>query len=186
MAETGVVHGRFQPFHLDHLKYVLAAKEKCRNLVIGITNPDPTLTKANAADLYRSSSEANPLTYFERYSIIRAVLSDTGVDGAELSIVPFPINFPELYGFYVPLDAVFYLTIYDDWGRRKLNLFQSLGLRVEVLWDKPASQKGISAKEVRKLMTNGEPWEQLVSPAAAAVIKAMGIAARLSRKPEDL
>jgi nicotinamide-nucleotide adenylyltransferase len=185
MAETGVVHGRFQPFHLDHLKYVLAAKEKCRSLVIGITNPDPSLTKADAADLYRSSSEANPLTYFERYSIIRAVLSDAGVDQAEFSIVPFPVNFPELYRFYVPLDAVFYLTIYDDWGKRKLNLFQSSGLRVEVLWEKPAALKGIEAKEVRKLMANGGPWEQLVPPAAVAVINAMGIAARLSQKPEN-
>ena len=179
MTETGVVHGRFQIFHLDHLKYVLAAKERCRRLVVGITNPDPTLTKTDAADPYRSSSEANPLTYFERYSIIRAVLSEAGLDHAEFCIVPFPINFPELYRFYVPLDAVFYLTIYDDWGKRKLNMFQSLGLSVEVLWVKSREQKGISAKEVRRRMAEGEAWEHLVPPAAASVMKAMGIVERL-------
>ena len=181
MTETGVVHGRFQIFHLDHLKYVLAAKERCRRLVVGITNPDPTLTRLDAADQYRSSSEANPLTYFERQRIIRAVLSGTGIDHEDFCTVPFPINFPELYGFYVPLDALFYLTIYDDWGRRKLSMFQALGLRVEVLWTKPASQKGIRATEVRRLIAGGEAWEHLVPPAAASLIKGMGIAARLSR-----
>jgi nicotinamide mononucleotide adenylyltransferase len=180
MTETGVVHGRFQIFHLDHLKYVLAAREKCRHLVVGITNPDPTLTKADAADPYRSSSAANPLTYFERYSIIRAVLLEAGLDQAEFSIVPFPINFPDLYHFYVPLDAVFYLTIYDDWGKKKLRLLQSLALNVEVLWVKSSEQKGISAKEVRRRMAGGEAWEHLVPPAAASVIKRMGIEARLS------
>ena len=181
MTETGVVHGRFQVFHLDHLKYVLAARQRCRHLVVGITNPDPTLTKIDAADLYRSSSEANPLTYFERYSIIRAVLLEVGLDHAEFSIVPLPINFPDLYHFYVPLNAVFYLTIYDDWGRKKLNLFQSLGLNVEVLWAKPREQKGISAKEVRRRVAEGEAWEHLVPPAAASVIKEMGIDTRLSQ-----
>ena len=180
MIETGVVHGRFQIFHLDHLKYVLAARQRCRHLVVGITNPDPTLTKIDAADLYRSSPEANPLTYFERYSIIRAVLLEVGLDHAEFSIVPLPINFPDLYHFYVPLDAVFYLTIYDDWGRRKLDLFQSLGLKVEVLWEKSSEQKGISAKEVRRRIAGGQAWEHLVPPAAASVIKRMGIEARLS------
>jgi len=179
MTKTGVVHGRFQPFHLDHLKYVLTAKDRCRHLVVGITNPDPTLTKNDPADPYRSSPEANPLTYFERYSIIRAALLDTGLDHAEFSIVPFPINFPKLYSFYVPLDAVFYLTIYDEWGKRKLDLLQSLGLSVEVLWIKPAAQKGISAKDVRRRIAEEEAWEHLVPRAAASVIKEMRIAARL-------
>jgi nicotinamide-nucleotide adenylyltransferase len=181
MTETGVVHGRFQVFHLDHLKYVLAAGQRCRHLVIGITNPDPTLTKNDAADPGRSSLEANPLTYFERYSIIRAVLFETGLDHAQFSIVPFPINFPDLYHFYVPLDARFYLTIYDDWGKRKLNMFQSLGLSVEVLWVKSPVEKGISAKEVRRRIAEGEAWEHLVPPAAASMIKRMGIVARLYR-----
>jgi nicotinamide-nucleotide adenylyltransferase len=149
--------------------------------VIGITNPDPTLTKIDAADPNRSSSEANPLTYFERYGIIREVMFETGMDPSGFSIVPFPINFPELYRFYLPLDAVFYLTIYDDWGKKKLDMFQSLGLNVEVLWIKSTEQKGISAGEVRRRMAEDEAWEHLVPPAAAFVIKRMGIPERLRR-----
>jgi nicotinamide-nucleotide adenylyltransferase len=149
--------------------------------VIGITNPDPTLTKSDVADPYRNSPEANPLTYFERYSIIRAVLFETGLDHSRFSVVPFPVNFPELYHFYVPLDACFYLTIYDDWGRRKLRIFQSLGLNAEVLWVKSVEEKGISAKDVRKRIVDGVAWEHLVPPAASAMIKRMGIADRLRK-----
>ena len=53
MIEIGVVHGRFQLFHLDHLKYVLGAKARCRHLVVGITNPDPApeCGRGQSADL---------------------------------------------------------------------------------------------------------------------------------------
>jgi nicotinamide-nucleotide adenylyltransferase len=148
--------------------------------VIGITNPDPTLTKADGADPGRSLPESNPLTYFERYSIIRAVLAETGLDPAQYSIVPFPINFPELYRFYLPLDGVFYLTIYDDWGRRKQEMFKSLGLNVEVLWTRPIEQKGICAREIRRRIALGVEWEHLVSFAAASVMKNMGIPERIA------
>ncbi len=180
MTETGVVHGRFQVFHLDHLKYILAAKERCRHLVIGITNPDPTLTKTDSADPARSLPEANPLTYFERFGIVRQVMLEQGLSPAQFSIVPFPINFPELYRFYLPLESVFYLTIYDDWGKRKQKMFKSLGLNVEVLWTRPVEQKGISAGEVRKRMAQGVEWEHLVPLAAASVMKKMGIPARIA------
>jgi len=179
MTDNGVVHGRFQIFHLDHLKYVLAASQRCRRLIIGITNPDPTLTKVDMANPGRSTPEANPLTYFERCTIIGEVMFVSGLDPRDFLIVPFPVNFPELYRFYVPLDAVFYMTIYDDWGNRKLEIFRSLGLNVEILWAKPPEQKGISSTEVRRRIRRGDEWEHLVPPAAASIMKKMGIPERL-------
>ena len=43
MHKIGVIHGRFQLLHNDHLKYLLAGKKRCEHLVVGITNPDPAL-----------------------------------------------------------------------------------------------------------------------------------------------
>ncbi|MBP3706729.1 MAG: adenylyltransferase/cytidyltransferase family protein [Clostridia bacterium] len=37
MEKIGVVCGRFQIFHNEHLQYVMAAKEKCEHLIVGIT-----------------------------------------------------------------------------------------------------------------------------------------------------
>jgi nicotinamide-nucleotide adenylyltransferase len=179
--ETGVIHGRFQVLHNDHLKYLMAGKQRCRRLVVGITNPDPSLTRTESSDPNRSSAIANPLTYYERYLMIRQSLMEAGLDVAEFSIVPLPINLPELYRYYVPMDAMFFLTIYDDWGRRKLERFRSLGLQTEVLWEKPPDEKGISASEVRRRMAEGEPWEGLVPPATRRLMEEWDIPGRLRK-----
>jgi nicotinamide mononucleotide adenylyltransferase len=179
MIETGVIHGRFQVLHNDHLKYLMAGKSRCRHLVVGITNPDPSLTGQESADRHRSELSANPLTYFERYVMVRAVLKAEGVPSDAFSVVPFPINFPELLKYYVPMDATFFLTIYDDWGRRKLERFRTLGLNVEILWERPLTEKGISGKEVRLRMVEGKPWEDLVPESTRRLMQSWDIPARL-------
>jgi len=182
--ETGVIHGRFQVFHNDHLVYLLAGLSLCRHLVVGITNPDPFLTRDDDADRKRSSPSANPLTYYERYVTVRAVLAEAGVEPSRFSVVPFPINIPELYRYYVPLEALFFLSVYDEWGRRKLDRFRSLGLTTHLLRDVPESQKGISATDIRARMARDEPWEALVPPAVALLMKKWGIPGRLKEMGE--
>ena len=179
--ETGVIHGRFQLFHNDHLKYLLAGMRLSRHLVVGITNPDPLLTREEESDKKRSGSLANPLTYYERYIMVRAVMAEAGIDSCRFSIVPLPINHPELYCCYVPMNAVFFLSIYDNWGRQKLAYFRTLGLKTHVLREVPLEEKGLSAEEVRFRMVHGDPWEHLVPPCVASLIKKWDIPARLGK-----
>lgn len=183
-AETGVIHGRFQVLHNDHMVYLLAGMALCEHLVIGITNPDPLLTKAEAQDPKRSSPLANPLTYFERYLMVQRAMMEAGVELSRFSIVPLPINLPELYQYYVPMDGLFFLSVYDQWGKRKLEYFHSLNLKTHVLRDVPESQKGISATEVRERMIHGERWEDMVPPAVVFLMKRWDIPARLRRLQE--
>lgn len=177
--KIGVIHGRFQILHNDHLRYLLAGKALCEHLVVGITNPDPVLTGADPADPDRSAPQNNPLTYYERQAMATAALRGAGLLHDEFSVVPLPVNLPEIYGHYVPLDALFFLTIYDDWGRRKKELFTSLGLRIHVLWERPIEEKGICGREVRRRMAAGEPWDHLVPESVAAWCEAAGVPARL-------
>ena len=177
--DIGVIHGRFQVLHNDHLKYLMAGKELCGHLVVGITNPDTDMTQEETTDPNRSRAESNPLTYYERYELIKSVLAAEGVPAAHLSIVPFPIHFPNRYHFYVPMDAVFFLTIYDDWGKQKLRYFDSLGLKTHVLWEVPPEQKGISGQDVRGHMKSGTTWEHLVPSAAAKLLKSWHIPDRM-------
>ncbi len=167
---TGVIHGRFQVLHNDHVKYLMAGKKLCRHLVVGITNPDPFLTKMEDADPERNNPLANPLTYYERYALVNAALEEQGIEARQFSVVPFPINFPDLYKYYVPMDAVFFLTIYDGWGKKKLSYFEEQGLKTHVLWEVPLEQKGISAGEIRELMIDNEPWEHLVPLSVSALL----------------
>ncbi len=180
-TETGVIHGRFQVLHNDHLVYLLAGMALCRHLVVGITNPDPLLTWDEHADPKRSDPAANPLTYYERYVMVRAVLEEAGIESSRFSVVPFPINLPELYRYYVPLDALFFLSIYDEWGKRKLEYFTSLGLKTHVLRDVTKDQKGLSATDIRRRMALNEPWQELVPPSAARLMVQWDIPARLRK-----
>lgn len=179
MIDTGVAHGRFQILHRDHMEYLLAAKARCRHLVIGITNPDPTLTKFDPADPQRSAAERNPLTYYERYQIIKAAFSDQGFGLGDFSLVPLPINFPELYRYYVPLHATFFLTIYDEWGERKLQFFDSLGLKTEILWRKSKVEKGLTSTQIRRGIAQGHPWEHLVPPATVRMLQELNLLERI-------
>ena len=181
MDEQAVIHGRFQVLHNDHLSYLLTGKARCRHLVVGVTNPDPVLTRDDPADPNRSSLVANPLTYFERYTMVRKVLLGAGLDHADFSVVPFPVNLPALYRYYLPLDATFYLTIYDDWGKRKIEQFKAVGLKTEVLWTKDPDSKGLSAGEIRKRMASGGAWEHLVPQEARTLMAMWGIPERLRR-----
>ena len=144
MDKVGVIHGRFQVLHNDHIKYLLAGKEKCEYLIIGICNPEVDLTKYTSSNPHRSKRSSNPLTFFERMECIKYSLIEAGVKEEEFDIVPFPINFPEKIFNYVPLDAKFYMTIYDEWGEEKLKSLQNdLKLDVEVLWRVTLEEKGI-------------------------------------------
>jgi hypothetical protein len=44
--------------------------------------------------------------------LVQAALIEAGLRSGEFTGVPFPVNLPELYHYYVPLDATFFLTIY--------------------------------------------------------------------------
>jgi len=175
----GVIHGRFQVLHNDHMKYLLAGKQFCKHLIVGITNPDPSLTRDSEANPHRSLPIANPLTYYERYVMVQAALFEQGLKFSEFSIVPFPINVPELIYNYVPMDAVFFLTIYDDWGRQKKEYFKSLGLKIHILWEVPLEKKGLSSIDIRAAMINGDKWEHYMPSSVVKLMKEWDIALRL-------
>jgi len=177
--DLGVIHGRFQVLHNDHIKYLMAGKELCNHLVVGITNPDPSLTRDSDANPHRSTSLANPLTYYERYLMLQAALLEQGLRFSEFSIVPLPINVPELIKYYVPLDAIFFLTIYDEWGQKKKKNFESLGLKIHLLWEVPIEKKGLSSSDIRKSMIKGEKWVHLVPSSTVKLMKEWDIAQRL-------
>ena len=177
--DLGTIHGRFQILHNDHLKFIMAGKELCEHLIVGITNPDPSLTKNHDSNPHRSKPIANPLTFYERYVMIRDNLLESELKYSEFSIVPFPINVPELLKFYVPMNVVFFLSIYDDWGRQKKKYLESLRLKVHVLWDVPLENKGLSGSDIRESMLKGEPWKQFVPSATTKLVQEWGIIKRL-------
>ena len=163
LIELGAVCGRFQIFHNDHLKYVLAAKKRCKHLMIGITSADPSVSPAEKTDKNRNKRSANPCTYYERMIIIEKALHDLGWTNEEFHIIPFPIGKPMLLKYYLPQDAVCFFTIYDEWGMEKLERLRNEGYGIEVLWKK--NKKSLSSTYIRSLMAEGHDWKSFVPKA---------------------
>lgn len=158
----GIVHGRFQLLHNDHVRYIMAGMERCEQLIIGICNPDAQLIKYSEANPHRSTQAANPFTYYERYQMIKGTLVHMGIKVTDFDIIPFPINYPELIFNYTPANAKYYMTIYDAWGHEKKKILESIGCGVEVLWEISLEEKGISGSDVRKLIAEGKDWKKYV------------------------
>lgn len=158
MVRVGAVCGRFQIFHLDHLRYVLAAKEQCEHLIVGITSPDSSVAPVEKADLNRGKRESNPCTYYERMKMIEASLLEAGIKRTDFDIVPFPIGRPELLRFYIPDGVPIFVTILDEWGRCKTQRLQEFGYPVHVLWEN--TEKLISSTMIRQCIAVGTEWKQ--------------------------
>src|SRR5580700_4394306 len=99
---AGSVHGRFQPFHNDHLEYALAAKERCEFLWVGITKYDIAPSEASPLARARERPDHNPLTYFERITLITRALNEAGVPRECFAFVPFPIETPSRLPSFMP------------------------------------------------------------------------------------
>ena len=174
MVDIGVVHGRFQILHLKHMEYLLAAKMRCKKLIIGITNPDGVYGRGH-------KDAANPLTYYERFEMIHDALLDFGVKREEFEIMPFPIERPETLLNYAPNDAVYYMSIVDEYEEEKLKTLEKLKLKTEILWRKSPETKGITGAEVRNKIASGEEWKTLVPKTVYQYIISHDIDKRIKR-----
>jgi len=177
------VCGKFQPFHNEHLAYVLAAFDLGDHVVVGITNPDPTYVRDEVADPRRSRPESNPATYFERHLMVDGSLRAASIACDRYTIVPFPLNVPTSWAAYMPRDAVFLLTLYDDdpWLLERKRQLEREGLTTHVMWSRPT--KGVVGTEVRRLIAEGREWRDAVPPTVARVITERGIDARIRSGP---
>lgn len=156
MWRSGLLVGRFQPFHLGHLYAVRYALEKVSALYLVIGSAE------------KSHQPDNPFTAGERTYMIKAALEEANVDCRRVLIIPVPdasahsLWVASVKSMVPKFDVVF---SNDPLTRR---LFQEEGVEVS---DIPFLNRSIySATEVRRRMLSGEAWEDLVPRAVAKVI----------------
>jgi len=167
-VSSGMIHGRFQPFHNGHLEYLRGAAERSDEVFVGITNPDPQRIKEEATDPLRHLPESNPFTYVERLLMIEAVAKDEGILA---HVIPFPVNEPELWSAYVPAGVTQYLRLFSEWGGTKLERMREAGYEVVILDE--GAEKQISGTDVREALRSGGEWEALVPAGVVRVIHSL-------------
>lgn len=188
MKKIGVVIGRFQGFHLGHIEYIIEAKKRCENLIIGITNYEPykNIEIENSKDKNRNKKDSNPFSYYERYKIIQGSLLDEGLSLNDFDIVPFPIEEPEYIKNFIPKDSICYLTIYDEWGKEKESRLKNLGFKTEIMWVRNYFDRFSRGAEVREKIKNGEKWDYLVPKFMYRYIKENKIDERIMKNESFL
>ena len=118
---AGSVNGRFQGLHLGHEEYILAAKQRCDYLYIGLAMPDPNDRSGKVVDAHRHDLRNNPFSFHERAELIRACLLGAGHSDSEFTVRPFPIDDLAGVSNYLPdrSEVRLFVTIYDSWGEHK-------------------------------------------------------------------
>lgn len=160
----GMILGRFQPFHLEHLRYFRLTWEQSEQVIVGITNPDPIVILEDASNPHRHLPEDNPLTFVERLMMIQDTLRSEGYPMERIYIVPVPIHHPERWRHYIPEGTALFVVTYSEWEKKKAEMLRAAGYEVVEVSSLP---KGISGSEVRMLFRSNGNWQDLV-PAAVA------------------
>jgi cytidyltransferase-like protein len=174
----GSVHGRFQPLHNGHLKYILNAKERCNFLWVGITQYNIRHLAQSPQDPHRQAELNNPLTFNERLEIITSALLEKGITRDEFTIVPFPLETPDQLPDFVPKTSPVFTTICEEWNRHKIKVLEKAGYKVIVLWEDV--KKEIDGINIRKMICEGdESWRKLVPQATIDVIEKYKIRDRI-------
>lgn len=151
--KVGVVTGRFQPVHAQHMQLFELVFEECDRLIVAVTNPDTGARHEEQASAHRHTAAANPFTYYERSLLLSSAIEDYGLI-EESVIVPFDLTRPQVWPDYVPLDATQYVRAYSDWERQKAQWFTEAGYAVTVFDGDPRTR--VSSADIRESLRKGE------------------------------
>ncbi len=162
MSVIGSIHGRFQPFHNEHLEYAIGALNRCDFLWIGISIYDISSLSTTEQTSYRSTPEANPFTYTERVIMIRNSLLELGYNHDKFEFTPFPIDNPENLSSFLSKNVICFTTLREKWNFEKMEKLIFNGYKVEVLKE-DYSQKKISGDKIREMITCSDvAWREMV------------------------
>ena len=168
---NGIVHGRFQPPHNGHIRYILSALDKAEHLVIGICTPRICTPEEALATGYPCTAELNPFSYSDRKEMITAALSELGVPREKYSFVDFPSDYTGI-GNIVSKDTVFLMSMSGESDMKKREYLETLGFTVDTVIAVPEDESIEKGSLVRAGLTAGtHSWEPLVPKSISEFLK---------------
>lgn len=152
----GLFIGRFQPLHLGHVKVVNFVINRCEELILGIGSAQ------------YSHTPENPFSAGERFEMLVSAFRDK-MENMKIFIVPITdVHNHNLWVSHVESLVPRFDIVFASNQLTEI-LFLKRGYRVEPvpIYDRSA----FSSSEVRRRMTVGENWEELVLPQVCEYIK---------------
>lgn len=153
--ETGLLIGRFQPFHRGHLHAVSYALNEVSRLLLGIGSSD------------RSREPSNPFTASERRSMILNSLDASARERVEIHEIPDVHNHMRWMETIREALPEFGIVFTND--GLTAGLYRREGTPVSGIpfLDRPH----LSGTAVRERISSDSPWEHLVPPGTAGVVR---------------
>lgn len=142
--KRGLFIGRFQPFHLGHLKDIQDALKEVDELIIGVGSSNENKTKEN------------PFTFEERVKMIDSVLLKKNIMG--YAIFPIPdFNEDSKWVQHIEKNLPKFDAVYtgNEWTER---CFKKFGYNVK----KVNMIDGVSSTVIRDMIAKGKEWKKLV------------------------
>lgn len=150
--KTALFIGRFQPFHLGHLKVIKWILEIYDKIIIVIGSSQ------------ESNTDKNPFTAEERKEMINNTLKVENIENYEIIGIP-DVNDDDTWVKTV-LEKASFETVFsmNPWVDR---CFKKFNIRVEG----HLKFGDISASKIRELMNEGKEWEHLVPEEVVKIVK---------------
>jgi len=165
MVKRGLYVGRFQPFHLGHLKAIKDVFNEVEELVIVIGSAQ------------YSHNIQNPFTAGERLVMIRRALQEAKVDYSRLWIVPVPdVHLHMLWVSALEGYTPRFNIVYSN-EPLTCRLFTEAGYKVKSI--RFFQRKLFTSTLVREKMLKGENWMKLVPRTVADFINEIDGVSRL-------
>lgn len=162
---TGLYVGRFQPFHIGHLRAVQYILERVDELAIVVGSAQ------------HSHTIDNPFTAGERIAMIRLALKEARVPGDRYNVLPLPDDeFHKVWVAHLLSQTPSFDIVYTN-EPLTFRLLKEAGLRVERI---PLfSRRKLTATEVRRRLLKAGNWQELVPRSVARYLKQIGADERL-------
>lgn len=141
--------GRFQPFHLGHLLLLQRLSTQYEEFIIGV-----------GSSQYRDTCD-NPFSEVERKQMITQSLDAVGIHKYRIVAIPDIHDPPRWVDHVCSIVSDFDVIIANNPFTRKLFSEKGYVVRGTAFFDR----KRYSGKEIRRRMTQDEPWADLVPKA---------------------
>lgn len=176
MYDLGMVHGRFQPFHHEHLEYVLWGLSNSKKCIIAITQPDITHLSETHGAVHRAKPEGNPFTFEERKKMITLSLQRLGIENDKYEIIQFDVdNMADSFQKHSLIDIkpVQFVKVYSEWEIYKKTQLNELGYQVVEINEshKEFATKNVTGTLVRELINANRNWIDYVPFGTQKVVK---------------
>ncbi len=152
--------------HLGHIEVLSELLAEERPLFVGITNPDAAELGEQSSSPHRHLQSANPFTFYQRSQMIEAQLRIMSVRNI-VTLVPFPLDRPQVWRDYVPLNATQVVRVFSTWELEKVQRLRDGGYKIRVITGDNDSR--VSGTDMRAAMDEKRSWRHWTSDPVAAL-----------------